>query len=278
MYILPSTNQQLLVYNWETDSWTELLRCPTNYSTLANVKNSLVVIGGFDSNGEKTNKLYNLGTASGSYVWVETYPPMPTKRDSTAAAWYADYLVVAGGIEKSYLKTVEVLQLDSKQWLTATSLPTEVFSGSAAVCGDRVYILGGWVSLGTITYSVMTCSLRALVNSCKQPCMGNGATKSEDKDVWSYGTILPVTKSTCVSFRSQLLVVGGQDKNGSPTHTIWMYKTVSKSWVEFSECEVARSQCYAAVLPGNQLMVAGGFTGRQFTRETNTVEIAKYTL
>jgi serine/threonine protein kinase len=276
VYVLPGTHQQLCAYNWEKDSWTELLSTPTNYCTLANVKNSLVAIGGFERTGEKTNKLFNLTIANNSYTWVETYPPMPTKRDSTAAVCYGAYLVVAGGIETSYLKTVEILQVDNNQWLTAASLPSEMFSGSACVCGDRVYILGGWVSLGTITYSVMTCSLRALVNS---PCQHNSETpEAGDGDVWSYGTVLPVTKSTCVSFQNQLLVVGGQDKDGDPTKKIWMYETVTKSWVEFSECEVARSQCYAAVLLSNQLMIAGGFTRGQFSGETNTTEVAQYTL
>lgn len=214
-----------------------------------------------------------------SYVWVQTYPPMPTKRDSVVAVCYGAYLLVAGGIERSYLKTVEVLQVDDKQWFTAASLPSEMFSGSAAICADRLYILGGWVALGTITYSVTTCALRDFVKSCcgEVPDLhGTSDTTSDREDVWSYATILPVTKATCVGFLNQLLVIGGQDKKGNPTGKIWTYETVSKSWVEFSECEVARSQCYAAVLPGNQLMVAGGFTERQFTGETNTTEIAKY--
>ena len=276
VYVLPDTDQDLCVYNWEKDSWTQLIQCPTNYCTLANVKNSLVVIGGFYKTGVKTNKLFNLSTANSYYAWLETYPPMPTKRDSATAVCYGSYLVVAGGIEISYLRTVEVLQVESKQWHTAASLPSDMFSGSAAICGDRVYILGGWVALGTITYSVITCSLRELVKSCREPSQHDGVSATAgDKDVWKFSTLLPVTKSTCISFQNQLLAIGGQDKNGDPTNKIWMYETVAKSWVEFGECEVARSQCYAAVLPGNQLMVAGGFTRRQFTGETNKTEICK---
>ena len=291
LYVLCGNNQHCLcAYDWVRDSWTELLPSPpTDYSTLANVRNTLLVIGGFLRNtGDKTNRLHDLSTAGGNYVWAETYPPMPTRRDSVAATCYGSYLVVAGGIERSYLRTVEVLQVEDKQWLRAASLPTEIFSGSASICGDCLYLLGGWVALSTITYSVMTCSLRDLINSCRdaadsqlkngegEPNQGSHANgEGGGEGVWTFAPMLPVTKSSCVSFRGQLLAVGGQLKNGEPTGKIWRYDAIGRQWAEFGECLEARSQCYVAALPDDQqLVVAGGFTGRNFTGETNTTELA----
>ena len=285
LYVLCGNNQRrLCAYDWVRDGWTELRPPPPlDDGTLANVHNTLLDIGGFlRDSGDKTNRLHDLSTSGGSYVWAETYPPMPTRRDSVAATCYGSYLVVAGGIERSYLRTVEVLQLEEKQWLRAASLPSEIFSGSASICGDRLYLLGGWVALSTITYSVMTCSLRALVNSCRDVAEDqpkNAERKPENGDekeeVWSYAPMLPVTKSSCVSFRGELLAVGGQLKTGEPTARIWRYDAVGRRWAEFGECLEARSQCYVAALPDDrQLVVAGGFTGRNFTGETNTTEIA----
>ena len=276
VYFRPSTNQDLCVYNWQTDTWLVLPPCPTTYCTLANVRNTLVVIGGFQEDGNKTNKLYNLSIANKQYSWAERYPPMPTKRDSTIAACYGNYLVVVGGVGKSYLRTVEVLDADSKQWFVGASLPSEMFSGSATICGDQLYVLGGWVEFSTITYSILTCSIGALVNSCRKQVLQHEQEIQEGTEdpVWAYGTALPVTKCTCISFQDQLLVVGGQDKLGHPTKKILMYEVASKSWKEFGDCEEARSQCYVAVLPSNEVMVVGGFTGKHFTGETKTVEIA----
>ena len=38
VYVCPSTERQLYVYNWEADTWTELLPSPTTHCTLANVQ------------------------------------------------------------------------------------------------------------------------------------------------------------------------------------------------------------------------------------------------
>ncbi len=275
VYMRPNTERQLYVYNIEGDTWTKLLPSPTTHCTLANVKNTLVVIGGFNQNGMKTNKLYNLSTADMNYKWFETYPPMPTTRDSATAASDRNYLVVAGGIGKSYLETVEVLCVDSKQWFEAAGLPSALFSASAAICNGHLYILGGSVTLDTITHSVFTCSVRSLVKG-----HGDWGTGGEDaeggavRDAWVRGPAVPSTKSTCVSFHDRVLAVGGKDESGSPSNKIWTYERGSEKWVVLGECLQARSQCYAFVLPSNELMVVGGYTKKFYAGETNTTELA----
>ena len=284
MYVLPDTNEPLYVYDCKTCEWSQLPRCPTQHSTLVTVEDSVVAIGGYLQAGVKTSKLYTLSSSTaadggiGQHTWVETYPPMPTERDSAAAVCCGERLVVAGGIGRSYLRTVEVMLVETRQWYTAASLPSDMFSSSIATCGDHLYIIGGWISMGTTTYSVITCSLGGLADSCRMTSVHNeeGRGEAGDEDnVWSYAMVLPVTKSTCVSFQNQLLVIGGQDKNGDSSKKVWTYNALSKTWVELSECGVARSLCYAAVLPGNQLVVTGGLVGRQ-CGETNTSEVAKY--
>ena len=269
VYVRPSEGRQLLQYSWTADTWTELCKCPTALSSLANVKNSLVVIGGYDERGDKTNKLYNLSIANQHFTWLETYPPMPSKRDSAMAACYGGYLIVAGGIGTSYLKTVEVLLTAHEQWYVAASLPSEMFSGSAVICGDMLYVLGGLSAVGTITYSVMNCPLGALVDSCVD-------ASSQAEGVWSCGAVLPVGKPTCVTFRNQLLAICGQDKlHYDLSRKIWVYK--DESWEVLMECQQARSQCLAAVLPGNQLLVTGGFTARNMSGETCSTEVGRVT-
>ena len=181
--------------------------------------------------------------------------------------------MVAGGIGKSYLKTVEVLNVGSKEWFTAASLPSELFSASATICNSRLYILGGSVTLDTITHSVFTCSMRALVSG-----RGDQGTHEElgggGEETWVRGPAVPATKSTCVSFRDKVLAVGGKDESGAPSNKIWAYGGSLNGWAEFGECLQARSQCYAFILPGNELMIVGGYTRKLYSGETNTAEVA----
>ena len=75
-------------------------------------------------------------------------------------------LVVAGGYGEEYatLATVEVMDTDTLQWSTASSLPHPLSDATATVCGDRVYLGGGWDEHGYSTKSVFTCSLSALLH------------------------------------------------------------------------------------------------------------------
>ena len=69
---------------------------------------------------------------------------------------------------------------------------------------------------------------------------------------------LAVTHATFVSLGNQLLAVEGEDSSRRATTAVRMYNSKSKSWEVISEMSRARSNCVAAVLPSNQLMVVGG--------------------
>ena len=85
-----------------------------------------------------TNKLFSL---TGKGKWVEHFPPMPTKRYGTAAVSSAKSLIVAGGSGGDNQKRhiVEVMNTETLQWSTASSLP---FVLRNAICDDRIYLLG----------------------------------------------------------------------------------------------------------------------------------------
>ena len=73
---------------------------------------------------------------------------MPTKRYTTAAITTKHHLIVAGGKSgrSNYLNTctVEVMDIQTLVWSTAASLPHPYSRLSAAICGDHLYMLGGW--------------------------------------------------------------------------------------------------------------------------------------
>ena len=123
------------------------------------------------------------------------------------------------------LSTVEVMNTEIHQWSTAADLPKSMYVASATVCGDQLYMLGGWNRLGTSTRSVYTCSVSALVQSCV-----SYRSSQEEKickkllidivNIWRRIADLPVTCSTCESLHGQLLAIGGKDSLKSSTAII----------------------------------------------------------
>jgi len=163
-YFRPGGSKSVFAYNSTTTKWSELPKCPNYGFNLAMVNSLLTAIGGKTPNYELTNSLLSL---SGD-KWTKQFPPMPTKRWLTAVLCSGRSLVVAGGVEEGNknLSTVEVMKTETLQWSTASSLPHTLSEASATLCGDQVYMLGGFDQNGQ-SKSVFTCSLAALLQSCQ---------------------------------------------------------------------------------------------------------------
>ena len=200
--------------------------------------------------------------------WTEKFPPMPTKRRFVTAVCTGTALIVAGGEGVNYevLTTVEVLNIESRQWSTTANLPESSNCYSATVCGDQLYMLGG-VHCLLLTNSMYTCSVSALLQTCTQRSLvgtlkralslSNSSRGVTYTGVWSK-LDLPVTGSTCVNFCGQLLAIGGEDSGRNLTTAVYVYNPSTYSWNVISHMATARITPFAAVLPDKQLMVVGG--------------------
>ena len=249
-------------YDSSTRKWSELPNFPNENSSLAIVKGLLTAIGG-DKNNAPDNKLLTLPN-DGSEKWVEQFPPMPTKRSHTAVVSTKDHLIVAGGkSESNQLDTVEVMNIQTQVWSTAASLPHPYSQALATICGDHLYMLGGFDEGGARTKLVLTCSLTKLVQSCNET--------SSDL-VWYRNADVPVFKSTCVAVNGELVVVGGVDTERKTTGVIHKYNRTTDSWDIISNMQTARTYCLVAVLPTNEMMVVGGFTGMLYSSLIDKVE------
>ena len=163
VYFLPGRSKSVFAYNSRNNKWSELPECPNLYASLAMVNSLLTAIGGKTPNREVTNSLLSLTDNK----WTKRFPPMLTKRYLTAVVYSGKSLVVAGGKteidKKPKLSTVEVMDTETLQWSTASSLPHTLSQASATLCGDQVHMLGGFVQSGKRSKSVFTCSLPALL-------------------------------------------------------------------------------------------------------------------
>ena len=242
---------------------------------IAVVNNSLTTIGGRVKH-TVTNKLFSF--TDGDDSWTEKFPPMPTKRWHTTALCTGTSLIVAGGIgETGDLSTVEVMNTDTLQWSSAADLPHPISlwrDGSLTLCGEQLFI--------TEFTKLYQCELTSLIQSCPSSSSTSSHTSHVASTVWKEVGELPVLGATCVSLNGHLLAIGGQGKSTSVSPTsrqtaVRMYDPATNSWTIISHMSIPRSDCFAVVLPVNQLVVVGGVRNPFYTHiNDNIVEIATF--
>ena len=154
--------------------------------------------------GTLTNTLLSLvASEGGKCKWVEDFPSMPTKRELTAVVCSGKTLVVAGD-RYITLDVVEVMDTDTLKWSTARRLPVPLSQVSATVCGDKVYLVGGWIDSSPRNH-IFTCSLSALLQSQAIEAEMKTLSLARNHTVWEVTADLPVTQSTGVTLNGQLL-------------------------------------------------------------------------
>ena len=278
LYIV-HTNQ---VYEYYNNHWYDLPVCLYNGCSIAIVNDLLTTIGGFQSSNI-TNQLFSLTGKGSSRSWTEEFPPMPTKRDFTTALCAETALIVIGGMNEQVvrLRMVEVMNTETLQWSSVAQLPEKLYLVSATMCGDNIYLLGGWKDYLIHNNSVYKCSLSTLIQSSVNTLGRHLASalslQSSKSNVWKRVAKLPVTQSTCVCLNRQLLAIGGYNHTDkSVTADIHLYNEDANSWEVISCMQKPRCKCFAAVLPGNHLMIVGGDIGSDQSTviKTDSVEFA----
>ena len=255
-------------YNSTTKKWSELPKYPYKDSSLTVITGRLTGIGGCEDTLQKhtyTNKLLSLRDSGLHRSWSDVLPPMPTKRRATTAIISKEHLIVAGGatgFRGAYiLSTVEVMDTRTLVWSTVASLSHPYAWASSTICGDHLYLLGGWNDKDK-TKSVLTCSLTELLQS----------SSSSSSSVWHRVADAPAYYSTCAAVNGELLAVGGCDENSKATSAVHKYNPTTNSWDLINNMPTARDYSLIAVLPTNEMMVVGGRIS--FGVATNSVEFS----
>jgi hypothetical protein len=233
-------NGEVCSYNVSSKKWSKLLKYPYCYSSLAVINGQVTGIGGCKkiySKDSYTNKLLSLPD------YKEVFSAIPTKRRSTIAVTSKEHLIVAGGaigwLDTDKFNTVEVMDTKSLVWSTVASLPHPYYSASATICGDQLYMLGGW-DVEHRTKSVLTCSLTELLQS------------SSSSSIWHRVADAPAYSSTCAAINGELLAVGGCDERFRPSSAIHKYNPTTNSWDLISNMPTARHNRLSYCSPPNQ--------------------------
>ena len=257
------------VYSYQNilgnEQWSSLPDNPNEAFSLAVIDGLLTSVGGYDSQYEDTNTLLSLRGEGERKQWSKVFPPMPTPRSLTVCITTEKALVVAGGYAGDNLATVEVMDINTKQWTTVCPLPQKLSSSSGIVCGDSLYLAGG-IARGSGSKSVFTCSLPDL---WQPETLGSRIRRTLTRsNVWKEISSLPVTCSNLASFGGHLLAIGGKDDSGNPTTDVYRYDSHTDSWHVISQMKNKRWQCLAVTLPEDRIIVVGG--------GTDSVEILEY--
>ena len=280
---------EVLIFNSRTGGWTVLPECPNEFFSIAVVNGQLTAIGG-EQLDKATNTLLSLPQDRPGIFqqkWIQQHPPMTYCRNDPAVATTNTSLIVAGGWTSfgQYSTEVEVMDLQTLQWTSVASLPCSFSEATATICGDRLYIGGGY-SIEEATKSVLMCEMNDLFQSQPQPQIQSWLTRlrlSSSPPVWKEVAPLPVVLSSLVTFQGQLLALGGgiTNDNCNTTSEVRQYDAATNSWKVISQMKRKRRRFLAAVLPNNTLMVCGGITpeGRTTSVELALVEyFAQYSL
>ena len=101
----------------------------------------------------------------------------------------------------------------------------------------------------------------------KQPSSSTIATHSK---VWHNIPDLPVRDSIFVTVQGKVLAIGGLDKQGKTSTSIYKLNTDNNKWSHKSDMNIARSECLATALPDNNILVVGGVTDTGYTGTDET--------
>ena len=241
----------VFAYDSEKDDWSKLPECLQRGFGLAVINNLLTAVGGEPSglfSGLCTNRLVSFNGSK----WVTIFPPMPTKRYYLAVISAQNYLIAAGGMRERYtnLSTVEVMNITTREWYTAASLPEPVSDMSATICRGGLYLLVGYPA-----HAVFTCTLDSLLHSCHPPSQTPPHTN--EAGVWQRIADVPMPYSTCTTLNGRVLAVGGGDSHRTITADVCMYNGDSDSWPLVGHMSTARHKCLVVGLRDCIIAVGG---------------------
>ena len=243
-YFTPDFSNSVYRYAFNEDKWQDLPQCPYHNSGLVIIDQELTVVGGRKENCI-TKELFTLQKSE----WVKKYPPMNTACFSPAVVGIPDYwhmnVIVLGGWSSEWTNIVELLNTESGSWSTLTSLPQSLIFPSAALCGDRLYVIGR-------DDDGFSCSLQLLLPS-DQPTRPQPTLRAQ---TWMPLPHLPVKGSTSTTLREQLVIVGGMERDRSPVR--FLYQLVDRQWVQIGSMCSGRYMCLVANPSQNKIVVVGG--------------------
>ena len=213
------------VMKLEQDQWTKLPEYTAKYFAMTSLANRLVMVGGVDPrNNNCTNQLAGFELRK----WTHPYPPMNIARLCSTAVSFNNHIIVAGGCDdKGYTSSVEVLDVASRRWYIAQSLPNPRSSLKSTLIGNTLYLMGGVDHTDMTTKTVHHVDLNELI--------AKSLSNLDTPTLWQTLQKVPLVRSAPLSIGRSLLAVGGADDRGNPSSSIHVYQPDTRRWVKVGD-------------------------------------------
>ena len=239
-----------IVMKLEQDQWTKLPEYTAKWFAMTSLANRLVLVGGRNiKNQKQTDQL----SVFKSGEWTHPYPPINIARETSTAVSFNNHIIVAGGYDDKDKRTssVEVLDVASRRWYIAQSLPNPRSSLKLTLIGNTLYLMGGFDHTGA-TKTVHHVDLNELI--------AKACSNLDTPTLWQTLQEVPLMWSAPLSIGRSLLAVGGRDDRLNPSSLIHLYQPDTRRWVKVGDLLTARYCCTCSVLPSGEVIVAGGLT------------------
>ena len=242
------------VYHIDDQKWTTISDIPQYFCGADIVHGHLTLIGGTDTvTGIVTGKL-------STYVndhWEEIYPPMPTPRYYLGVALEDNLLITAGGwCAGAVVRTVEVLNTESKQWYSPKSLqlPKPIYLCGMTISSGYVYIGGGMNAAQKPTKSYWRLPWSAVQQSVQS------RDNTSSPVTWEEIADSPFKASSLLPNSKLPVLFGGVDDK-TRSNIIFVYDPTQKRWTAVGN--ISTEFGYPCVLPinSNAVFVCGGYIG-----------------
>ena len=234
----------VMAYDSQSGKWAKLPPYRACYFAITAINKQLVLVGGVV--GSDKSKVVGMWRPD-SEKWTYPYPNMIIARNDCSAVSYKQWLVVAGGERDNgdYLSSVEIMNINTKQWSVGPPLPIPWAQMKTAILGDMWYFMGGFTKSASrnVMYSISLPALLSNINA-----------------VWKVTSQLNYNCSTPLSINGSLLAIGGK-KNDEAVSAIHLFLPDTGEWVKVGDLPTPRYNCTCAVLKDNEVLVAGGYDG-----------------
>ncbi|SHL27838.1 serine/threonine protein kinase [Pseudonocardia thermophila] len=250
-------------YDPETDTWTKLAPLPSPRGGIgAAYADGRIIVAGGEAPASVIDRVDQYDIAADSW---SPLPSMKTPRHGLALAAVGGTVYAFGGAAKpsheASVSVAESLVLPPRRlgpaaaWRTTRDAPiARQFTGSAVVDG-RMWVVGG------LTTNEATAAVYAYDAAI---------------DTWTRGPDLPIPLHhvMAVNYRDELWVLGGwtpEGGNESGRNSDRVFALRNGAWVEMPKLLRPRVAAAAAVV-GDKLVLFGGQTNGQLTRETEVFD------
>ena len=252
-----SKHYNIYSYKLSQDKWSKLKSCTHQSFSLIVIDDRVTTIGGITRELKRKKDLFSLSNGN----WKIFYPPMLTHRVCAAAFTTPTHLVVAGGRNKTELQSIEVMDRATKEWcLASCGLPESMGHPQMALQDGHLYLCNYQTTYAT--------PVKDLLQSCIEE-YGNLSS------VWKKLPDLPshMGGASLVTIEKKIVAVGGHGTNNRATGDICYYDCKSDLWKVVAEMPTPRGDVMATQLPGNLLLIVGGWSELQFYDITDVARL-----